>query len=108
MCIDQHLPILGRSAEPRGEIGDAAYCRVVVAALVTNAAHGGDALRAYLAIPDLGRQRVRLPAYRPDDNGDEAIWKWAREALTASTGLAQRAEAVKSRCRTLLQKQAVP
>ena len=37
-------------------------------------AHGGDAVRAYLATPDLDLRLVRLPAYSPDINPDEAIW----------------------------------
>jgi len=39
-------------------------------------AHRGDALRAYLATPDLQLRLVRLPAYSPDFNADEAIWDW--------------------------------
>ena len=35
-------------------------------------AHGGDAIRAYLATPDLHLRLVRLPAYSPDFNPDEA------------------------------------
>ncbi|MFL6186111.1 MAG: IS630 family transposase [Actinomycetes bacterium] len=35
-------------------------------------AHGGDALRAYLATPDVRLRLVRLPAYSPDFNPDEA------------------------------------
>jgi len=37
-------------------------------------AHGGDAVREYLATPDLALRLLRLPAYRPDCNADEAIW----------------------------------
>ena len=48
-------------------------------------AHGGDALRAYLATPDLRLRLVRLPAYSPDFNPDEAIWAWVREEVTANT-----------------------
>ena len=48
-------------------------------------AHGGDALRAYLATPDLRLRLVRLPAYSPDFNPDEAIWGWIREEVTANT-----------------------
>ena len=36
-------------------------------------AHGGDAIRAYLATPDVRLRLVRLPAYSPDFNPDEAI-----------------------------------
>ena len=50
-------------------------------------AHGGDALRAYLATPDLRLRLVRLPAYSPDFNADEAIWDWVREEVTANTCL---------------------
>ena len=83
-------------------------------------AHGGDAVRAYLATPDLGLRVLRLPAYRPDCNPDEAIWAWAREEVTANTclgtkakvqealahvldGLADRTAEVQSRCRRKLQ-----
>ncbi len=88
-------------------------------------AHHGDALRADLATPDLRLQLVRLPAYSPDDNGDEAIWDWIRAEVTANTcfgtkakvrehvdaffrGLATRTEEVKTRCRTVLQAHALP
>jgi transposase len=83
-------------------------------------AHGGDALRAYLATPGLRLRLVRLPAYSPDDNADEAIWDWIREEVTANTcfgtaakvrahvdaffrALKDRTEEVKTRCRTVLQ-----
>jgi transposase len=82
-------------------------------------AHGGDALRAYLATPNLQLRLVRLPGYSPDFNADEAIWGWVREEVTANTcfgtaaqvrehvgrffrGLADRAEEVTRRCRTVL------
>jgi transposase len=83
-------------------------------------AHGGDAVREYLATPDLGLRLVRLPAYSPDFNPDEAIWAWAREEVTANTclgtkaavqeamqrffaGLPARTAEVRSRCRRKLQ-----
>jgi transposase len=86
-------------------------------------AHHGDALRAYLATPDLALRLVNLPGYSPDFNADEAIWDWAREDVTANTclgtkakvrekmgaffrGLADRTAEVQQRCRTLLQAQA--
>jgi transposase len=86
-------------------------------------AHFGDPLRAYLTTPDLRLRLVRLPAYSPDFNADEQLWGWIREDVTANTcfgsaarvrahvdpffaGLATRAEAVKQRCRTVLQTQA--
>ena len=79
-------------------------------------AHGGDAVREYLATPDLALRVARLPAYSPDFNPDEAIWAWAREEVTANNclstkaavqekmhqffaGLAGRAAEVQSRCR---------
>ncbi len=79
-------------------------------------AHGGDAMREYLATPDLDLRVLRLPAYRPDCNPDEAIWARAREEVTANTclgttakvqermahffaGLADRTAEVQSRCR---------
>ena len=83
-------------------------------------AHGGDAVRAYLATPDPALRLVRLPAYSPDFNADEAIWAWAREEVTANTclgttaavqeklghffdGLKDRTSEVQARCRTKLQ-----
>ena len=86
-------------------------------------AHGGDALRAYLATPALHLRLVRLPGYSPDFNADEAIWGWVREEVTANTcfgtkakvreavdqffgTLANRAEEVKRRCQTVLQARA--
>jgi transposase len=86
-------------------------------------AHGGDALREYLATPDLRLRLVRLPGYSPDFNADEAIWGWVREEVTANTcfgtaaqvrehvgrffrDLPGRAEEVKRRSRTVLQARA--
>ena len=83
-------------------------------------AHGGDAMREYLATPGLALRVLRLPAYSPDFNPDEAIWAWAREEVTANTclgtkarvqeqmtkffdGLADRTAEVQSRCRRKLQ-----
>jgi len=83
-------------------------------------AHGGDAVREYLATPDLALRAIRLPAYSPDCNPDEAIWAWAREEVTANTclgtkakvqeqmshffdGLKDRNAEVRSRCRRKLQ-----
>jgi hypothetical protein len=86
-------------------------------------AHSGDALRAYLTTPDLRLRLVRLPAYSPDFNADEAIWDGVRDEVTANTGLgsaavvrehverffrglAGRADEVRRRCRTVLQARA--
>lgn len=86
-------------------------------------AHGGEALREYLRTPDLRLRLVRLPAYSPDYNADEAIWGWARAEATANTcfgtksavraaveaffrSLGDRAAEVQRRCRTTLQVQA--
>ncbi len=83
-------------------------------------AHGGDAMREYRATPDLNLRVLRLPAYSPDFNPDEAIWAWAREEVTANTclgtkakvqeqlaqffaGLPGRTAEVQSRCRRKLQ-----
>jgi transposase len=83
-------------------------------------AHGGEAVRDYLATPDLNLRLVRLPAYSPDFNPDEAIWAWARAEVTANTclgtkaavqekmtqffaGLPARTAEVQSRCRRTLQ-----
>ena len=86
-------------------------------------AHGGDAMRVYLATPNLRLHLVRLPAYCPDFNPDEAVGKWVREEVTANTclgtkakveqqvgaffsGLGQRLPEVQRRCRTRLQAEA--
>ena len=83
-------------------------------------AHRGDVLRAYLATPDLNLRLVNLPNYSPDFNADEAIWGWVRQETTANLCLGTRAavqekvgdffaclssrrEAMKRRCRTVLQ-----
>ena len=77
------------------------------------------------AWPGLGlRLRlVNLPGYSPDFNADEAIWGWAREEATGNlclgtkakvqeqvghflAGLVGRKDAVKGRCRTVLQSRA--
>ncbi len=55
-------------------------------------AHGGEAVRDYLATPDLALRALRLPAYSPDFNPDEAIWAWAREEVTANTCLGTKAK----------------
>jgi transposase len=86
-------------------------------------AHGGDAIRAYLTTPDVRLRLVRLPAYSPDFNPDEAIWGWIREEVTANTcfgtkakvqhhvgqffrDIGHRTDEVKRRCRRTLQEQA--
>lgn len=83
-------------------------------------AHRGDALRTYLATPNLKLRLVPLPGYSPDYNADEAIWDWARDEVTANTclgtkakvqekvgaflkGLSTRRAEVTQRCRTALQ-----
>ena len=83
-------------------------------------AHGGEDVRTYLATPENNLRVLRLPAYSPDFNPDEAIWAWAREEVTANTclgtkaavqekmahffdGLKDRSAEVQSRCRTTLQ-----
>ncbi len=86
-------------------------------------AHGGDPIRDYLSTPGLHLRLVRLPAYSPDFNGDEAIWGWVREEVTANTcfgtkakvreavdaffgTLPDRADEVMRRCRRVLQDEA--
>ena len=86
-------------------------------------AHHGPEMREYLTTPDLKLRLVALPGYSPDFNPDEAIWDWVREEVTANTcfgtaakvrekvdafftGLAERADDVKKRCRRDLQAQA--
>jgi transposase len=85
--------------------------------------HGGEALRADLSTPDLRLWLVRLPAYSPDVNADEAVWDGARAEVTANTclgtkaavrervdafliSLQERKEEVKRRCRSVLQAEA--
>ena len=86
-------------------------------------AHRGEAIRSYLATPDLHLRLVALPAYSPDFNADEAVWDWAREEVTANEclgtkaqvqekmnaffdGLTHRNDEVRHRCRTRLQARA--
>lgn len=86
-------------------------------------AHRGPEIRTYLTTPDLHLRLVALPAYSPDFNADEAVWKWIREEATANIcfgtksrvretidhffcALANRTEEAKHRCRTLLQARA--
>lgn len=88
-------------------------------------AHHGDELRAYLRTPNLQLRLVALPAYSPDYNPTEALWKWLRDEVTANTcfgtaakvaaavweflvGLNDRAAEVKQRCRSELQTAAFP
>ncbi len=63
----------------------AKFSRPLVKLWDNSPVHGGDALRAYLATPDLDLRLVRLPAYSPDFNADEAIWSWIREEVTTNT-----------------------
>ena len=86
-------------------------------------AHRGEAMREYLRTPGLGLRLVNLPGYSPDFNGDEAVWGWVREEATGNlclgtkaavqervdrflTGLVNRKEEVRRRCRTVLQSRA--
>jgi transposase len=86
-------------------------------------AHRGEAIRDFLATPGARLHLVNLPAYSPDFNPDEAIWKWARAEVTANRclgtkasvqgemarffqGLAERVDEVKSRCHSALQERA--
>ncbi len=86
-------------------------------------AHRGEAVREYLRTPGLDLRLVNLPGYSPDFNADEAIWGWAREEATGNlclgtreavqervgnflSGLSNRKDAVRQRCRTVLQSRA--
>ena len=85
-------------------------------------AHRGEALREYLETPGLGLRLVNLPGYSPDFNADEAIWGVRAEATgylclgtraavqervnSFLTGLANRKDEVRRRCRTVLQSRA--
>jgi transposase len=57
------------------------------------AAHRGDPLRQYLAMPNVRLRLVALPACSPDVDAAEAIWEWTRDEVTANTCLGP-----KSRC----------
>jgi transposase len=87
--------------------------------------HHGDALREYLQTPGLNLRLIALPAYSPDYNPAEELWKWLREDVTANTcfgtganvaaaiwpfllGLNDRLDEVKQRCRSELQTAAFP
>ena len=86
-------------------------------------AHQGDAIRAYLATPNIDLRLVNLPSYSPHFNADEAIWGWLCQEATADqclgtraavrekvggffTDLTQRRDEVKRRCRTVPQAKA--
>ena len=86
-------------------------------------AHRGEALRKYLLTPGLNLRLVNLPGYSPDFNADEAVWGWARAEATGNlclgtkaavqervgnflSGLANRKDEVRRRCRTTLQSKA--
>ncbi len=128
VCLEtgetEHMQLTGTSSS----VTSAAFLRQLRAnhagALVViwdnGPAHGGDTVRDYLATPGLGLRVLRLPAYSPDFNPDEAIWAWAREEVTANAclgtkatvqermatffaGLTTRTAEVQSRCRRKLQ-----
>ena len=86
-------------------------------------AHRGETMREYLRTPGLNLRLVNLPGYSPDFNADEAVWGWAREEATGNlclesraavqervnsflTGLTNRKDEVRRRCRTVLQSRA--
>ena len=77
--------------------------------------HHGPALREYLATPHFQLCLIALPAYSPDYNPAEELWKWLRDDVTANTcfgtgakvaaavwdfllGLNDRLDDVKQRC----------
>jgi transposase len=88
-------------------------------------AHYGPELRKYLQTPDVDLTLLALPAYSPDYNPAELVWKWLREEVTANTcfGTAAKVAAavgqffeeiddrkaeVRQRCRSELQTAAFP
>lgn len=88
-------------------------------------AHHGPALREYLHTPDLQLRLIALPAYSPDYNPTEELWKWLRDEVTANTcfgtatnvatavwefllGLNARQDEVRQRCQNELQTAAFP
>jgi hypothetical protein len=52
---------------------------------IATSGHGGDAIQTFTKTPGLEQLLVCLPAYCPDLNADEAIWKWIREEIAANT-----------------------
>ena len=74
-------------------------------------AHRGEALREYLKTPGLGLRLVNLPGYSPDFNAEEATGnlclgtKFAVQQRVSAflANLSSRKDAVKRRCRTVLQ-----
>lgn len=98
----------------------AAHTEPLVVIWDNGPAHRGEELRTYLTTPDLRLRLIALPAYSPDYNADEAVWKWARAEVTTNTcwgtaqrvraaldqffaGLTERAAEVRRRCRSQLQ-----
>ena len=86
-------------------------------------AHRGEAVREYLRTLGLELRLVNLPGYSPHFNADEAIWGWVREEVTGNlclgtralvqervtdflSGLSDRKDEVKRRCRMVLQSRA--
>jgi transposase len=103
----------------------AAYPGPLIVIWDNSPAHHGEALRTYLRTPRLDLRLVALPAYSPDYNADELVWKWIREEVTANTGfgtaakvaaavgqwftdITGRCEEVIRRCRSELQTAAFP
>ena len=99
------------------------HCEPLIVIWDNGPAHRGEAMRTFLATPDLRLRIVALPGYSPDFNADEAIWDWIREDVTGNVcwgtaakvretigaffaELSGRTEEVTRRCRTLLQARA--
>jgi transposase len=99
VCLEtgetEHMELIGNSSSATSAAFlrhlRAKYPGPLVVIWDNGPAHGGEAVREYLATPDLGLRLVRLPAYSPDFNPDEAIWAWAREEVTANTCLGSKA-----------------
>lgn len=129
VCLEtgevEHMELTGTSASATSAAFlahlRASHAGPLVVIWDNSSVHGGEAVRAYLATPDVAMRVCRLPAYSPDFNADEAIWAWVREEVTANTclgtkaavqeqvghffaGLTSRTAEVKTRCRTKLQK----
>jgi transposase len=61
------------------------YAGLLIVIWDNGPAHRGEAIRTYLATPDVQLRLVALPPYSPDFNPDEAIWQWIRAEVTANT-----------------------
>ncbi len=99
VCLEtgevEHMELIGTSSSATSAAflrpQRANHARPLVIIWDNGPAHSGAAVRECLATPALDLRLVRLPAYSPDCNPDEAIRAWAREEVTANTCLRTKA-----------------